>query len=89
MLDFIEQYDGDDVISEDDYALSTPSWVVEKAFFTAFNVYESSNVYYLAGWVVFKELKTACNACIKAICVKHVSSDQFSEYLYTRLKSFD
>ena len=31
LLDFIKQYDGDDVISEDDCALGIPSLVVEEA----------------------------------------------------------
>ena len=64
--------------------------VVEEASFTALNVCESSGLYYLARRVVFKELKTlTCDACIKAIRVQHVSSGQFSESLYTRLKSYD
>ena len=38
LLNFIWQYDGDDVISEEDCALGIPSSVVEKASYTAFNV---------------------------------------------------
>ena len=90
LLNFTKQYDGDDVISENDYALGIPSSVVEEASCTAFNVCESSGLYYLAGWAVFGELKTlACNACIETIRVRHVSSGQISESLYTCLKSYD
>ena len=60
--------------------------MVKEASFTAFSVCESSGLYYLAGWAVFKELKTL--VC-KAIRVQHVSSGQFFESLYTRLKSYD
>ena len=48
LLDFIKQYDGDDVMSEDDYALGIPSSVVEEASCTAFSICESSDLYYLA-----------------------------------------
>ena len=65
LLDFIKQYDGDDVISEDDCALSIPLSEVEEAFYTAFNVCESSGLHYLAAWAVSKELKTlAGKVCI-------------------------
>ena len=70
LLNFIKQYDGDDVISEDEYALDTSSSVVEEASCPALNVCESSGLCYLAGWAVFKQLKTLiCNACIKTIRV--------------------
>ena len=48
LLDFIKQYDGDDLISEDNYALGIPSSVVEEASCSAFNICESSDLYYLA-----------------------------------------
>ena len=90
LLDFIKQYDGDDMTSEDKYALSIPSSLVKKASCTALNVCESSGLSYLGEWAVFKELKTlTCNACIKAIRVQHVSLGQFSKSLYTRFKSYD
>ena len=53
LLDFIKQYDGDDVISEDEYALGIPSSVVEEASCTALNICESLGLYYLAKWAVF------------------------------------
>ena len=78
LLDFLKQYDGDDVISEDEYAIGIPSSVVEEASCTVLNDCESSGLYYPAGWDVFKELKTfTCNACIKAIRVQHVFLGQF------------
>ena len=90
LLDFIEQYDSNAMISEDKYTLGIPSSVVEEASCTALNVCESSGLYYLAEWAVFKELKTlASNTCITAIRVQHVSLGQFSESLYTHLKSYD
>ena len=49
LLDFIKQYDGDDVIREDEYALGISLSVVEEASCTALNVCESSGLYYLAG----------------------------------------
>ena len=55
-LYFIKQYNGDDVISEDEYALGIPSSVVEEASCAALNVCESSGLHYLAGRAVFKEL---------------------------------
>ena len=42
LLDFIKPYDGDDVISEDDYELGIPSSVIEEASCTALNICESS-----------------------------------------------
>ena len=54
LLDFIKQHDGDDVISEDEYALGIPSLVVEEANCTALNVCESSGLYYVVAWAVFK-----------------------------------
>ena len=68
MSDFFKQYDGDDLISEDDCAFGIRSSVVEEASYTAFNVCESSPLYYLAGWAVFKELKTL--TCFKVSRVK-------------------
>ena len=65
LLGFIKQYDGDDVIREDDYALDIPSSVVEEASCTALNFCESSGLYYLSGWVVFKELKTIAMLVLK------------------------
>ena len=47
LLDFVKQNHGD-VISEDDCALGIPSLVVEEVSYTAFNVCESSGLYYLA-----------------------------------------
>ena len=80
LLDFIREYNSDDVISEDDCASGIPSSVVEKASYTAFNACKSSGLYYLSRWDVFKELKTlACNASIKAIRVRHLSSGQFTD----------
>ena len=90
LLDFTKQYDSDDVISEDEYALGIPSSVVEESSCTALNVCESSLLYYLAGWAILKKLNTlTCNACVKAIRVLHVSLGQFSQSLHARLKSYD
>ena len=58
LLDFLKQYDGDDVISEDEYAINIPLSVFEEASCTVINDCESSGLYYPAGWDVFKELKT-------------------------------
>ena len=65
LLDFINPYDGDDVISEDDYALGILLSVVEEASYAAFNVCESSGLCYLAGSAVFKELKTLALLVLK------------------------
>ena len=76
------------MISEDDYALGILSSVIEEASCAAFNVCESSGLRYLAGWAVFKELKMLALLLLK-IFVCSTIPRQFSESLYTHLKSYD